>query len=131
MARRAGAILAVANVGRSVAFDRDRTGFEVEAVYDDPPYATLALAGARLSLAEQGHAAEDRPGVEPRAPADPSRADVVLVVEVVADARAEHRRLADEGVPFLAEPYEPPPPFRPGVARRGGGPCHPGGGRGC
>jgi catechol 2,3-dioxygenase-like lactoylglutathione lyase family enzyme len=106
-ARRAGAILAVADVGRSVAFYRDRVGFDVEALYDDPPYATLALAGARLSLAEQGHPAEDRPGVEMTAPADPARANVVLVVEV-DDARAAHARLADEGVRFLAEPYEPP-----------------------
>jgi catechol 2,3-dioxygenase-like lactoylglutathione lyase family enzyme len=107
MARRVGAILAVADVERSVAFYRDRIGFEVAALYDDPPYATLTLAGARLSLAEQGHAADDRPGVELAAPADPSRADVVLVVEV-DDARSEHRRLAAEGVPFLAEPHEPP-----------------------
>ena len=78
MARRAGAILAVADVGRSVAFYRELIGFEVEALYDDPPYATLTLAGARLSLAEQD------------------------------------RRLADAGV--LAEPYEPPPSLRPGVA---------------
>jgi catechol 2,3-dioxygenase-like lactoylglutathione lyase family enzyme len=106
-ARRAGAILAVADVERSLAFYRDRLGFEVEAVYDDPPYATLVCAGARLSLAEQGHEAEDRPGVELAAPADRSRADVVLVVEV-DDARAEHSRLEAEGVRFLAEPYEPP-----------------------
>jgi len=107
MAKRAGAILAVADVGRSVAFYRDLIGFEVEALYDDPPYATLTLAGARLSLAEQGHPADDRPGVELAPPADPSRADVVLVVEV-EDARAEHRRLAGADVRFLAEPYEPP-----------------------
>ena len=107
MARRAGAILAVADVGRSVAFYRDRIGFQVEALYDDPPYATLVLAGSRLSLAEQGHAAEDRPGVELAVHPDRSTADVVLVVEV-EDARAEHRRLDDEGVRFLAEPYEPP-----------------------
>ncbi len=106
MARRAGAILAVADVERALAFYRDRLGFEVEAVYDDPPYATLALAGTRLSLAEQGHPADDRPGVAMAAPTDPSRADVVLVVEV-DDARAEHGRLSDEGVRFLAEPYEP------------------------
>jgi catechol 2,3-dioxygenase-like lactoylglutathione lyase family enzyme len=106
-ARRAGTILAVADVERSLAFYRDRLGFEVEAVYDDPPYATLICAGARLSLAEQGHPAEDRPGVELAAPSDLSRADVVLVVEV-EDARAEHSRLAAEGVQFLAEPYEPP-----------------------
>jgi catechol 2,3-dioxygenase-like lactoylglutathione lyase family enzyme len=107
-ARRAGASLAVADVERSLAFYRNRLGFfDVEAVYDDPPYATLVCAGTRLSLAEQGHAAEDRPGVELAAPSDPARADVVLVVEV-DDARAEHARLAAEGVRFLAEPYEPP-----------------------
>jgi catechol 2,3-dioxygenase-like lactoylglutathione lyase family enzyme len=66
MATRAGAILAVADVGRSVEFYRDRIGFEVEALYDDPPYAE------------------------------------------VGDARAEHRRLAETGVRFLAEPHEPP-----------------------
>jgi uncharacterized protein len=107
MARRAGAILAVADVERSVAFYRDRLGFEVEARYDDPPYATLTLAGTRLSLAEQGHPAEDRPRVELAAPADSSRADVVLVIEV-DDARSEYERLSGEGVRFLAEPYEPP-----------------------
>jgi catechol 2,3-dioxygenase-like lactoylglutathione lyase family enzyme len=107
MASRAGAILAVADVDRSVAFYRDLIGFEVEALYDDPPYATLVLAGSRLSLAEQGHQAEDRPGVELAVDADRSTADVVLVVEV-DDARAEHRRLDGEGVRFLAEPYEPP-----------------------
>jgi catechol 2,3-dioxygenase-like lactoylglutathione lyase family enzyme len=106
-ARRAGAILAVADVDRSVAFYRDRIGFEIEALYDDPPYATLRLAGSRLSLAEQGHEAEDRPGVAMKAPVDPTQANVVVVVET-DDARAEHRRLAGEGVRFLAEPYEPP-----------------------
>jgi catechol 2,3-dioxygenase-like lactoylglutathione lyase family enzyme len=107
MARRAGVILAVADVARSVEFYRDRLGFDVEALYEDPPYATLTLAGSRLSLAAQGYAAEDRQGVELVAPVDPSHAYVVLVVEV-EDARAEHRRLAGEGVHFLAEPYEPP-----------------------
>ena len=107
MARRAGAILAVADFPGSVAFYRDAIGFEVEARYDDPPYATLTLAGTRLSLAEQGHPAEDRPGVAMAAPADPSQANVVVVVEV-DDARAEHERLSGLGVRFLAAPYEPP-----------------------
>jgi hypothetical protein len=104
---RAGAILAVADVEASVAFYRDRLGFELEASYDDPPYATLALAGARLSLAEHGHAAEDRPGVLMTAPEDPSRLQVVLVLEVT-DCRASYEELRAAGVEFLAEPFSPP-----------------------
>jgi catechol 2,3-dioxygenase-like lactoylglutathione lyase family enzyme len=107
MGTRAGVILAVADVERSVAFYRDALGCAVEALYDDPPYATLSLAGMRLSLAEQGHPADDRPGIELAIPADPARQDALLVVEV-ADALAEHRRLGALGVPFLADPYEPP-----------------------
>lgn len=42
---RAGVILAVSDFARSVAFYRDQLGFEVEAEYDDPPYATLGRAG--------------------------------------------------------------------------------------
>jgi hypothetical protein len=104
---RAGAILAVADVEASVAFYRDRLGFELEASYDDPPYATLALAGARLSLAEQGHAAEDRPGVLMTAPEDPSRLQVVLVLEVT-DCRGSYEELRGAGIEFLAEPFSPP-----------------------
>jgi catechol 2,3-dioxygenase-like lactoylglutathione lyase family enzyme len=107
MARRAGVILAVADVDRSLAFYRDLLGFAVEATYDDPPYATLTLADTRLSLAEQGHAAEDRPGVTMIAPDDPSRANAVIVIEV-ADAWGAYRDLEGKGASFLAEPYEPP-----------------------
>jgi catechol 2,3-dioxygenase-like lactoylglutathione lyase family enzyme len=103
---RLGAILAVSDVGRSTAW-YERLGFAVEATYDDPPYATLAQAGARLSLAEQGHAAEDRPGVSLEAPADRSRMNAVLVLEV-DDCMAAYRDLSGAGVEFLAEPYSPP-----------------------
>ncbi len=58
---RIGTILAVADVERSSQFYRDHFGFIVEATYDDPPYATLIRNGVRLSFAEQGHPAEDRP----------------------------------------------------------------------
>lgn len=104
---RAGAILAVTDVEASVAFYRERLGFELEASYDDPPYAILTLAGTRLSLAEQGHEAEDRPGVLMVAPEDPSRLQVVLVLEV-SDCRGAYEELAATGVEFLAEPYSPP-----------------------
>lgn len=104
---RVGTILAVSDFDRSVAFYRDRLGFEVEAMYDDPPYATLVRTGARLSLAEQGHPAEDRPGVTMAAPSDPSRLAAVLVLEVT-DCLAVYDELRSAGVEFLAEPYSPP-----------------------
>ena len=104
---RAGAILAVSDFEQSLAFYRDTLGLEVEAVYDEPPYATLVSAGARLSLAEQGHPAEDRPGVTMAAPEDASQANVVIVLEV-KDAWAVYRELGSRGTRFLAEPYEPP-----------------------
>ncbi|HLH67358.1 MAG TPA: VOC family protein [Solirubrobacteraceae bacterium] len=104
--RRAGAILAVSDVERSVAF-YSQLGFEVQARYEDPPYATLEAAGVRLSLAEQGHPAEDRPGVIMTAPEDPGRLSAILVLEV-DDCLAAHERLRRAGVAFLAEPHSPP-----------------------
>jgi catechol 2,3-dioxygenase-like lactoylglutathione lyase family enzyme len=103
---RFGTILAVVDVERSIAF-YERLGFDTEATYDDPPYATLTLARARLSLAEQGHDAEDRPGVVLEAPPDRTRQNAVLVLEV-EDCMAAYEELRDAGVDFLAEPYSPP-----------------------
>jgi catechol 2,3-dioxygenase-like lactoylglutathione lyase family enzyme len=103
---RFGTILAVADVERSVAW-YGQLGFAVEATYDDPPYATLAQAGGRLSLAEQGHPAEDRPGVSLETPADRSRMNALLVLEV-DDCMSAYRELGEAGVEFLAEPYSPP-----------------------
>lgn len=103
---RIGTILAVADVERSAEFYRQHFGFIVEATYDDPPYITLIRNGVRLSFAEEGHPAEDRPGVDMVAP-DPSRLPVVLVLEV-ADAAAVHEALVSEGAQILAEPFAPP-----------------------
>jgi catechol 2,3-dioxygenase-like lactoylglutathione lyase family enzyme len=100
-------ILAVADVVRSRAFYVDRLGFEVAAAYDDPPYLSLTRGDFHLSLAEQGHAAEDRPGVTMTAPADPSRLQAVLVLEV-EDCAAAFERLRGDGVRFLTTPYSPP-----------------------
>lgn len=104
---RAGAILAVANVDRSVNFYVGKLGFSVDATYDDPPYATLSRADTRLSLAEQGHPAPDRPGVTMEVPEERSRLPVVLVLEV-ADCLGAYERLRGQGVKFLAAPYSPP-----------------------
>jgi catechol 2,3-dioxygenase-like lactoylglutathione lyase family enzyme len=104
---RAGAILAVSDFTASLRFYRDQLGLTEVALYDDPPYATLTAAGARISLAEQGHPAPDRPGISMVASADRSRANVVLVLEV-PDASAVREALEARGVPFLAETYRPP-----------------------
>ena len=104
---RAGAIIAVSDFAASLHFYRDQLGLTEVAVYDDPPYATLTAAGARISLAEQGHPAPDRPNVQLLAPADRSVANVVLVLEV-GDAAAARRELAGRGVEFLADSYRPP-----------------------
>jgi len=106
-ATRIGTILAVADVERSIAFYSQHLGFITETTYDDPPYATLIRNGVRLSFAEQGHPAEDRPGVEMIAPQDRARLPVVLVLEVT-DAAAVHEVLVAEGAPILAEPFAPP-----------------------
>jgi catechol 2,3-dioxygenase-like lactoylglutathione lyase family enzyme len=90
-----------------VAFYTERLGFAAEATYDDPPYATLTRGVVRLSLAEQGHAAPDRPGVTMVVPHPPSRLQVVLVLEV-DDASTIHAALVGEGTPLLAAPYAPP-----------------------
>ncbi|MBA3235871.1 MAG: VOC family protein [Chloroflexi bacterium] len=105
--RRLGCILAVSDVDRSVAFYTNHLGFAVDALYDDPPYATLTREGIRLSLAEQGHPAPDRPGIAMAVPPDVAQLPVVIVLEV-DDAMAVHAQLAVEGVAFLAEPWEAP-----------------------
>ena len=104
---RASAILAVSDFAASLRFYRDQLGPTEVALYDNPPYATLTAAGARISLAEQGHPAPDRPGVALAAPAGRARANVVLVLEV-PDASAARKALEARGVPFLAETYHPP-----------------------
>lgn len=104
---RAGTILAVADVERSIAFYCDHLGFKLEASYDDPPYATLELSGARLSLAEQGHPADDRPGVRLLAPDDRSQIQAAVVLEVT-DCHHAYEQLRAAGVELLAEPYSPP-----------------------
>jgi catechol 2,3-dioxygenase-like lactoylglutathione lyase family enzyme len=103
---RAGAILAVSDFRRSLAFYRDMVGFEVDALYDDPPYAILSRAGMRLSLAEQGHTAPDH-DVVMAAPDDPSRAAAMLVLEV-DDAHAVYEALEAAGADFVAPLYSPP-----------------------
>jgi catechol 2,3-dioxygenase-like lactoylglutathione lyase family enzyme len=102
---RAGVILAVADVPRSIAF-YERLGFSVDARFDAPPYAILSLAGTRLSLAEQGHEAGDLPDVVPTVGTG-GRPAAMLVLEV-PDCEAAHRTLSNDGVEFASDVYRPP-----------------------
>jgi catechol 2,3-dioxygenase-like lactoylglutathione lyase family enzyme len=102
---RAGVILAVAEVARSIAF-YERLGFSVDATFDDPPYAILSLAGTRLSLAEQGHEAGDLPDVVPTVGTS-GRPAAMLVLEV-PDCEAAQRSLSQDGVAFASDVHRPP-----------------------
>ncbi len=104
---RAGVILAVADVERSVAFYVQRLDFALEASFEDPPYAILTLGPIRLSLAEQGHEAGDLPGVVPTAPQGSAAPQAMLVLEVPS-VPAAYAALQSEGVPFASEPFAPP-----------------------
>ena len=105
--KRAGVILAVSDFELSLAFYRDKLGFQVEATFDEPPYAILVSGATRISLAEEGHPAEDCPGVVMTVSADRARAAAMLVLEV-DDCQAAYESLMRVGVPFLREPYAPP-----------------------
>ena len=99
---RAEIVLAVSRLDTSVRFYTGVLGLDLVASHEDPPYATVAGAGTtRISLAEQGYPAVDRPGVQLMVPADMTRASVVLVLEV-ADADAAKVELATRGARFLA-----------------------------
>lgn len=102
-----GTILAVSHFADSLAFYTDLLEFEVLEVFAEPDFAILGRGEARLCLAAEGVAAEDRPGVDLYAPPDRSRLQVNLVLWV-DDCWAAYRALLGRGVPFLGEPTSPP-----------------------
>jgi catechol 2,3-dioxygenase-like lactoylglutathione lyase family enzyme len=104
---RSGLILAVADFQKSLEFYRDRLGFEVNALFDDPPYAILSRAGTRLSLAEQGHPAPENEALVMIAPSQKPNLQTVVILEV-DDCEAVHEALKSEAVEFFAPLYSPP-----------------------
>ncbi len=92
--KRAGAILAVSDVERSLAFYRDRLGFEVEARYDDPPYATLAHAGDAPLARRAGACRRGPPGRRDDGPGATARRLAAILVVEVEDCLAELRGAA-------------------------------------
>ncbi len=102
-----GAILAVSDVERSIEFYTARLGFTVENRFDGPPFAILSRGPVRLALAEEGHEADDRPGIVPTALQDRSKPQVMLVLWV-DDCPSTYEALVAEGVEFTTPPVYPP-----------------------
>jgi catechol 2,3-dioxygenase-like lactoylglutathione lyase family enzyme len=104
---KAGIIIAVKDFDASIEFYSDKLGFEVVDRFDDPPYASLNVAGARLSIAEQGHPSEDLSHVVLTAPSNPDRPSSLIVVEV-DNAAAALEEFASRGVTPVAPAFNPP-----------------------
>jgi catechol 2,3-dioxygenase-like lactoylglutathione lyase family enzyme len=99
--------LAVRDVRASLRFYADALGFGVEQLFDDPPYATLALGPLRLSLTQAGAGVPDLEGVRLEQGASETTSAAMVVLEV-ADARAVWRQLSELGVPTRSGIWEPP-----------------------
>jgi len=58
-----GTVLAVSDFEASLEFYTKNLGLEPVLMFDDPPFAILGRDSFRLCLAEEGHPADDCPGV--------------------------------------------------------------------
>ena len=98
-----------ADVAASVAFYRDRIGFEVEARLRRPAVRDARRSPARASRwPSRGIPADDRPGRRDGGPGRSLARRTSCWSSRSTDARAEYARLEAAGVRFLAEPFEPP-----------------------
>ncbi|MEI6038855.1 MAG: VOC family protein [Actinomycetes bacterium] len=103
---RLGTILAVKDVNAAVDFYTSNFNFRIEATYENPGYATLTFGALRLSLAEQGHPADDLKSVSMQATTQPNLPNVMLVFEV-PDCDVAWQNLMSSGVNFASEIYRP------------------------
>lgn len=98
-------MLAVADMDRSIAFYRDRFGFELRDA--QPGIALLAHGAALLYLVTDSPPTDDKPGVWLSPPRDAHRTPVNLVFRV-DDCRVVFAELSSCGVDFLTPPQSPP-----------------------
>ncbi|VAV91282.1 hypothetical protein MNBD_ACTINO01-735 [hydrothermal vent metagenome] len=102
-----GTVLAVSDFEASLEFYTKNLGLEPVLMFDDPPFAILGRDSFRLCLAEEGHPADDCPGVVMRALSEAGTPPVRFVLWV-PDCVSAYEALVEEGVRFLAPPSSPP-----------------------
>lgn len=93
-------MLCVADVQRSVAWYRDKLGFEV--VEEDTEIALPRIDSGFVYLFADSPPTEDKPDVH----LVPKPGGVVLVL-MVEDCRALYEQLVERGVEFLTPPIQP------------------------
>jgi catechol 2,3-dioxygenase-like lactoylglutathione lyase family enzyme len=94
-------MLCVSDVARSVAWYRDKLGFEV--LKSEPEIALLRLDSGLVYLFAESPPTEDKPSEH----LVPKPGGVILVL-TVEDCRIAYEELQARGVEFLTEPKSPP-----------------------
>ncbi len=98
-------MLCVRDLDRSVAFYRQKLGFEL--LESEPHVALLRRDGGVVYLFTESGPTEDKPSVHLAPPDDARRGSIVLVL-VFDDCRAAYEDLRSRGVEFLTPPKQPP-----------------------
>jgi lactoylglutathione lyase len=94
-------MLCVRDVARSVAWCRDKLGFEV--LKSEPEIALLRIDSGLVYLFAESPPTEDKPSEH----LVPKPGGVILVI-TVEDCRGAYEELKARGVEFLTEPKSPP-----------------------
>jgi catechol 2,3-dioxygenase-like lactoylglutathione lyase family enzyme len=97
-------MLTVRDLGRSVAFYRDKLGFQVRE--HEPHIALLAQQAMQLYLITESPPTPDKPGVTLLPPDTPDKVNINIVFRV-QDCHAAYDALAKRGVDFLTPPHSP------------------------
>ncbi len=97
-------MLVVANISESVAFYRDKLGFDVRE--QEPHIALLARESMLLYLVPESPPTPDKPAVTLGATNTRERTSVNLVFRV-DDCRAAYTELTARGLQFLSPPQQP------------------------
>lgn len=98
-------MLVVSDLEKSVAFYRDKLGFEVRQQSTD--VATLANGSMHLCLFTYSPPTPDKPAITLENLNKPGRTPVIVDI-LVDDCRAAYETLVELGVSFLTPPHEPP-----------------------